>query len=258
VPEDAEVPTLYIICPSELYFPGLESWIVEAWAALPNHHQGSGWVYDLHRADGANTFPPLVVYAKIAKGVGPVLILGALKHAPITVLATKLTTKCVLHHVVELVHADSVRDAVVAVLDRHANGEPFIPLRLAATMQILWKLEKGDYWGGGAKNKAFIWESDLPRGRGVSEIIAPHVLPVANELKLKGLLQTKTSQGDLKYALNKDQLPTMHAIFKNDWEKIPNGLVSWLLNAEVSVPRSEIEPAMKGWVLGLHASDITT
>ena len=217
------MPTLYIICPSELYFPGLESWIVEAWATLPNHHQSAGWVYDLHRADGANTFLPLVVYSKIAKSVGPVLILGALKQAPITVLSTKLVTKCVMHHVAELVHADRVRDAVVEVLDRHAQGEPYVPLRLAATLQILWKLQKGDYWGGGAKNKAFIWASDLPKGRGITEFIGPHVLMVANELKLKGLLQTKPSQGDLKYALNKDQLPTMHAIFQGRLGENPEG-----------------------------------
>jgi hypothetical protein len=249
------VPTLYVICPSESYFPGVESWIVEAWAMLPSEHQEVGWVYDLSRADGSNTFPPLIVYSKVAKSVGPVLILGAIKQAPITVLTTKLVTKCVICHVKNLMHADSVREAIVEILNRHQKGEPYVPIRLAATLQILWKLQKGKYWGGSAKNKAFIWASDLPKGRGITDAIAPHVLMVANELTLKGLLKSKTSQGDLKYALNRDFLPTMHAIFRSDWERVPTGLQSWLMNGEVSLPRSEIDLAVEGWDFGAHTGD---
>jgi hypothetical protein len=249
------VPTLYVICPSESYFPGIEAWIVDAWSMLPAAHQATGWVYDLWRADKNNTFVPLSVYSRIAKNVGPVLILGSIKREPIAVLSTKLMTKCVINHVRDLQHVDGLRESIVRTLDRHANGEPYVPLRLAATLQILWKLQKGDYWGGGSKNKAFIWASDLPKGRGVTDVIAPHSLMVANELRLKGLLQSKTSQGDLKYALNKDHLPTMNAIFQGDWEKIPEGLAAWLLNNEEHVLRTEIAPAIAGWVFAAHGSN---
>jgi hypothetical protein len=251
------VPTLYVICQSESYFPAVEAWIVDAWSMLPAQHRDAGWAYDLWRADGSNTFPPLILYSKIAKSVGPVLILGSIKREPITVLSTKLMTKCVISHVRELPHPDKVREVIVEILDRHAKGEPYVPLRLAATLQILWKLQKGDYWGGGSKNKAFIWASDLPKGRGVTDVIAPHVLMVANELHLKDVLQAKTSQGDLKYALKKESLQTMHAIFRSDWEKVPKCLAAWLLNNEVHVPRIEIEPAVAGWVFGAHAEPKT-
>jgi hypothetical protein len=244
------VPTLYVICPLELYFPGVESWIVEAWATLPEEHQAAVWVYEISRADGSNAFNPLVVYSKIAQSIGPVLIVGAIKQGPITVLTTKLVTKCVISHVKTPTNADSLRDAIVQILGRHQKGEPYVPIRLAATLQILWKLQKEKFWGGDAKNKAYIWARDLPKGRGVTERIAPYVPMVANELVLKGLLKTKPSQGGLKYALDRNGLPLMHAIFRGDWEKVPEKLSSWLLNNEISVKRTEVVLALEGWDFG--------
>ncbi|MCC7387304.1 MAG: hypothetical protein IT431_00905 [Phycisphaerales bacterium] len=97
-------------------------------------------------------------------------------------------------------------DALWALLEHlrvsHEEGQPLIPLKEMIALRILRKLELKDCWGGEAKNKAYMWAEDLPKGG------FPHgycnrrqILDVAHRLMNAGVLTTKPSDGQIKYAL---------------------------------------------------------
>lgn len=241
------MPALYIVAQTEQYFPGIIEWIEAAWAQLLSERGDYDWSYRLIRADAANSFHALDAYSLIAETRGPVLILGSVKQAPITILHTKLRFECILLHVAGPTCVDDICNAMREVLRRHEDGEPHVPIRYAAAIQIFRKFQKHKYWGGEGMNKAFIWADEVPNGRGVSSAIAPVALMVAGELANRDLLKSKRSNGKLKYALNREQLPTINAIFLCDWERMDNGLLKWLMKGEATVPASEIQDALESW-----------
>jgi hypothetical protein len=249
------VSTLYVICQSEMYFPGIESWIADAWLRVLPEEPEHGWTYKLIKADANNTFHPLHAYSLIGQDRGPVLVVGAIKQAPIAVLTSKLMLECVVSHLKAPNGTEHLCTEMCEILRRHQQGEPYVPLRYAAAVQIFRKLQKHKYWGGEALNKSFIWASDLPKGRGITDAIAPHVLLVANELATRNLLKTKHSRGDLKYALDRDGLPTVNAIFERNWLQLDKGLQTWLMNSENTVPATEVREAVDGWVYGSDAQE---
>lgn len=241
------MPALHVICPLEKYFPNLENWINEAWAKLNCEGVLQDWSVRILRADQNSTFRPLDMYSVIKETAGPVLILGGISQAAISVLNTKLFFVCVSHHVSAPQHVDQISDAIRELLRRHDDGEPHIPIRFAAAIQILRKLQKHKYWGGEAMNKAFIWADDLPKGRGVTAATSGTTMLVAAELASRGLLKSKRSNGKLKFALNRDALPTMNSLFDCDWERVNNALQKWLFNDSSTVPVSEVQVALQEW-----------
>jgi hypothetical protein len=241
------MPELYIIAQTDQYFPGIVQWIDSAWTRLLSVRGDCDWSYRLIRADAANSFHALDAYSLVAETRGPVLILGAIKQAPITILHAKLEFECILLHVVGLACVDDIYGAMSEVLRRHDAGEPHVPIRYAAAVQIFRKFQKHNYWGGEGLNKAFIWADDVPNGRGVTGAVAPYALMVAGEMANRGLLKSKRSNGKLKYGLNREQLPTINAIFACDWERLDRGLHKWLMNGQGTVPASEIQEAIDTW-----------
>jgi hypothetical protein len=81
-------------------------------------------------------------------------------------------------------------------------GEPLIPLRELIGFLIVSKLEKQDKWGGTAKNKNFLWATDLSKGGFPKDLCTDRqVLEVADALCAHNVLVRKGSQGETKYAL---------------------------------------------------------
>jgi hypothetical protein len=241
------MPALYVIYPLEKYYPGIDEWIADAWATICSEGAMPDWQIVKIRTNESNNFTPLDVYSSIAETKGPVLILGRIKQAPVTVLRTKLMHVCTMSYRESITDSTDVFESFLEILQLHERGDPQIPKRLAATIQLIRKLQKGNHWGGDAKNKAFLNGEDLPSGRGITQATASIVREVAAELADKGLLKSKRGDGNVKFALNRDRLSTLNAIMSNDWMDLDHPLQKYLLGGRENVSAREIDEAIAGW-----------
>lgn len=193
---------LYVVCQNATRAPDLRPWIDDAWSVICKEPEWRGWQIRVLPADNDNTFSAEDFYSVVAESLGPVLVLGSLKRSAVALLAKRIGMRCVVTHTEAIGESTDVYGAIESALGRHEAGEPQLPARLVVAVLIVRKLIRYDYWGGGAKSKAFLYADDLPKGRGIDESLGWLVPEVANQLVLKELLITKRSQGQLKIALN--------------------------------------------------------
>jgi hypothetical protein len=117
--------------------------------------------------------------------------------------------------------ADSLWSVLEAARAGFEEGHPLISVRELIAYRIVRKLAAQGKWGGEAKNKAFLWAEDLPNGGFPSEFTnRREILDVAQMLVSLAVLTTKTSQGQVKYALG--DKPVVQPILDNQsFSKIP-------------------------------------
>lgn len=192
----------------------LADWIREAWAVVQCDPNWGGWDLQVLRANDENSFSAQDFHSVVAATMGPVVVLGTLKRAPLAILAESFKHRIVVIHREDVVDSTDVHAAFVDALERHDDGDPQVPELLVVAALLVRKLLNNDCWGGEAKNKAFMWADDLASGRGVDIKFRGIVNEVANQLQLKGLLITKKSQGKKKYALNPDRREDIHAFLE--------------------------------------------
>ncbi len=241
------MPVIYVIRQCSTYAPMLEEWLQEATTTAREDAELAEWEVRVLLANEHNSFAFLDVYSLVAETMGPVLILGSLKQSAIAGLLSKLRLRCTVLHRPDLADSTDVYSALVETLKRHADGDPPVPIRLAAAVQMLRKMKKHKYWGGEALNKAFIKAEDLPKGRGITEPVQGSVLEVAAELADRGILKSKTSNGRPKYALNADRITEINAIMDLNLAALSQGLQRYLLKSDQTVSARELDASLAGW-----------
>jgi hypothetical protein len=159
--------------------------------------------------DEQNSFAVQPLFVRVLNRSGPVVLLERVQRKALENLRGRLRTRAVV--MVEAV-ADSADlwQVLEVARRRFESGEPFLPRKYVVAVLIVRKLRKGNYWAG--KEKGYLWQEDLARGRGVDERYSDIAHVVANDLLQHGILIFKTSQGTKKYALNPARKPEIHAI----------------------------------------------
>ncbi len=160
-----------------------------------------GWNKVGIEADKQNSFCAQSVHSRVGANLGPIVVVGNLKQSAIAALRGRVSDRLVVEVCQFPAMPEDLIDRFRLALEMHESGEPFLPERLVAALLLVRKLEKYHYWGGGAKDKSYLWADDVAKGRGIPATLATIVKEVANQLALKGLLKTKRSQGGTKYAL---------------------------------------------------------
>jgi len=220
------VQVVYVICPLQLYQPALPAWVTEAMSTVVDELQLEGWRVQLLHADESNGFNFLDVFSIVAERIGPVLILGKLKSSSIAGLQSKLDRRCTVVVRRDVDDSTDIYDALTTLMNSHAAGDPQLPIRLVAAVQIIRKLKRHGYWGGESLNKNFLWGEDLPKG-GMSRAVQPICREVAAELVQKGLLKSKPSKNRVKFALNGDRVADLDALLRLE---IPDRALEKYLN----------------------------
>jgi hypothetical protein len=154
--------------------------------------------------DDKNNFSARDLHIRVVSNLGPVVIAGAVQTPAREHLRERLQNRSV---VVVADDVSSPADLWAALEDARRlfdSGEPHLPRKFVAAILLLRKLIRGDYWGGGAKNKAFAWLDNLAKGRGVDDQFADIIEEVVNDLFSHGLLVKKVSYGGKKYGLNQE------------------------------------------------------
>lgn len=201
---------IYLLHPQERFLPGIGAWISEYSDFAATEVAWSGWTLQTISYDDANNFSARGVLSRVADRLGPVVLVEKAQ------TPAKERLRELLRHrsVVVVTYASDATD-ILAALDcareRFLSGEPFLPRKFVVAVLILRKLERGDYWGGGAKNKAFAYADELAKGRGVDDQFADVSREVANDLYLHDLLVKKPSKSRTKYALNPSRREDVYA-----------------------------------------------
>ncbi len=198
------MPFLYVVHQASARAPALDGWMREAWEVLAPELASEQWQIVHIEANLQNGFDARAVHARVNGGMGPVVVLGALKDSAIAELRDKLMMSRAVVACESPTDSTDVYDTMRAAVDAHTSGDPHIPKKLVAAMFVLRKLEKRNSWGGAAMFKAFFYADELCNG-GMPPEVAPFAHSVANFLRQVGLLGSKTSNRRLKYCLNGDR-----------------------------------------------------
>lgn len=195
---------LYLLHPLDLFLPGISESITEIAKLFAADESWSGWTLTPIHYDEQNNFSARDVNARVVSDLGPVVILEPVQTPAKERLRTLLRSRSVVVVSQSIDPTDIWQDLELAK-QRFDTGEPFLPRKFVVAILILRKLIKGDYWGGGAKNKAYAYADELAKGRGVDDQYADVASEVANVLRLNDLLKSKPGNNRTKYALNSDR-----------------------------------------------------
>jgi hypothetical protein len=138
---------------------------------------------------------------RVKRDPGPVILIQKVQHS------TRNRLEQIVGQVSQVISSDVWdTDSLWSVLEAarvgYEEGHPLISVRELLAYRIVRKLAAQDKWGGEAKNKAFLWEEDLPNGGFPAEFTnRREILDVAHMLVSVEILTTKKSQGEVKYAL---------------------------------------------------------
>lgn len=202
--------SIYLLHPQETFLPGIGGWIDDFREFAASEGDWSNWTLETISYDEKNNFNARGVFSRVVGRIGPVVVVEKVQ------TPAKEHLRELLRHrsVVVVTHASDttqILDSLNCARSRYLTGEPFLPRKFVVAVLILRKLERGNYWGGGAKNKAYAYADELAKGRGVDEQFADIAREVANDLFLHDLLVSKPSKGRTKYALNPSQRESVHA-----------------------------------------------
>ncbi|MBA4068043.1 MAG: hypothetical protein C0501_30935 [Isosphaera sp.] len=200
---------VYLLHPLETYLPGAAAWAAEVEALLRADEGWGEWDLVVTPYDDQNSFAVQPLFVRVLNKPGPVVLVEGVQRKALENLRGRLRTRAVVM-VPAVGDSTDLWGAVAEARRRFESGEPFLPRKLVVAVMIVRKLRKGNYWAG--KEKGYLWQDDLAKGRGVDERYADIAHVVANDLLQHEVLVFKTSQGTKKYALNPGRKPEAHAI----------------------------------------------
>ena len=177
----------------------MKEWVQEAWGVAEIDH--GGWEFRTFEYSRQNGFTVNDVYSQVMERKGPILLCRPHQQGDYALLRDRISGRYEVRSTEVFDSADLI-DPIERIVQAHENGEPTLPRKLACAILLIYKLHKGDWWGGESKNKSFMWVADLAKGRGVDKSFVDIAPEVSNTLSQKGYLTTKPSQGKKKYALN--------------------------------------------------------
>lgn len=195
------LPRLYILHPPEARLPGITAWLAEVQTRACGRVEWDGCEFVRDEYDLQASFSTASVSDKVKRRPGPVVLIQKVQHSARNRLEELVgrVAQVISAHVWD---ADSLWDLLEAARGGFEEGHPLISVRELLAYRIVRKLAAQDKWGGEAKNKAFLWEEDLPNGGFPAEFTnRREILDVAHMLASVGVLTTKKSQGEVKYAL---------------------------------------------------------
>ena len=198
---------IYIVHPPEQWFPGIGEWIRDVESIVSNDPEWVAFPLRWIKMRDDHGFRVTDILSRVGSDLGPVLIFKGARTAPRQEVLQRLEGKTVA---VVRNPSDSTElwSDLCMLRVQFASGEPFLSRRRVATMLIVRKLYRHDYWGG-SHNKNFIWGDEIANGRGVDPAFKDIAQAVANFLLLRGILVAKYGHGKRKkrqkYALNSDR-----------------------------------------------------
>jgi hypothetical protein len=209
---------IYLLHPLERHLPGAAAWVVEVEALLRADEAWSGWDLIVTPYDEQNSFAVQPLFVRVLNKPGPVVLVERVQRKALENLRGRLRTRAVVM-VPAVADSADLWQVLEEARRRFESGEPFLPRKYVLAVLIVRKLRKGNYWAG--KEKGYLWQDDLAKGRGVDERYSDIAHVVANDLLQHEILIFKTSQGAKKYALNPARKPEVHAIANDGtfWNK---------------------------------------
>lgn len=148
------------------------------------------------------SFDARAAHARIHAKPGPVLLLEPVQKISAADLRSRLQGRFIVE-----TRAPEDFAALAAALNEirqlHEAGNPRMALDVGVALLLLRKLHRAGKWSG-ANTKAYMWLSDLHKGRGFNPDWKSRLGLVVSVLSEAGFIKPKTSQGDKKYALNPD------------------------------------------------------
>lgn len=202
---------IYLCHPNSRHNPMMGSWLHEIREVISSDSSWSDWSlltreYNLSCSVSINE-----VAAMIKGAIGPCVLLRNVQERVIVEFRERLAGRAG----VWVGSSESITD-ILNILqearDQHLGGEPMLPRKLVVALLLVAKLERHNMWGG--RNKGYMWASDLPKGRGLSEEFADQLPEVINDLHSNSLLIQKPSRSRRKYALNPDKRHEIHDIVR--------------------------------------------
>ena len=186
-------------------------WLEEIRAVISSDSSWSDWSLHTREYDLSCSVSINEVASMIKGAIGPCVLLRNVQERVVVELRERLAGRAG----VWVGSSQSITD-IMNILqearDQHLRGEPMLPRKLVVALLLIAKLERHNMWGG--RNKGYMWASDLPKGRGLSEEFADQLPDVINDLYSDSLLIQKPSRSRRKYALNPDRRREIHDIVR--------------------------------------------
>jgi hypothetical protein len=246
------LPNLHIIHPREQRLPGITAWIAEVERLIKDYADWDDC--QIRRAEYTEQagFDVPTQVDIVRRAPGPVILIQNVQ-ARIRQRFESFLRGRVVVYCFSIYGAEDLWQAMEVARKEYEDGEPRIPLREIIAYLILRKLERQGKWGGTSLNKAFLWSEDLPKGGFPKDLVERRaVFDVASELERHGILQTKKSSGQKKYALGPkavvqpildakafENRPKLREFFERDGIRQPSRLLNYNDQPTAGPPLSE-------------------
>lgn len=193
------MPHLHICCPGGQAFPGLLAVVQEFIADHSQTVLGDDWTVSTTLYDDRGHLDARAYTGAVASRPGPTLFLRPVQSNALADITFRLQER----HLAVPADVYDLPTLIVAIIDLRAHydlGEPLVPFQRAVALMVVAKLYNEHMWGG--KNKGYMWEEWIPKGRGIDEQYHPHVRNALFILRQHDMLISKVSNGKQKFALN--------------------------------------------------------
>ena len=202
---------IYLCHPNSRQNPMMESWVREIREVISEDPAWSGWSLHSYEYDLSCSVSINDVAATVKGAIGPCVLLRDVQQRVVVELRERLAGRAEVP-VESFQDVTDILSILQAARDQHLRGEPRLPRKLVVALLLVAKLQRHNMWGG--RNKGYMWASDLPKGRGLSEEFADQLPEVIGDLYSDSLLIQKPSGGRRKYALNPNRRREIHGILR--------------------------------------------
>jgi hypothetical protein len=204
-----------LLGPRQDQFPGIKDWIDEAITLFCDDNPS--WEVEHESYDRQNSFGVHRLYVKVLNKPGPIVLLNPVQSRARNLLRAKAMTKVVILDNVQPSCTEDVWAVITEARRLADEGFPMSPRRLVVAVLIIRKLMRQKQWGG---KKGYLKRTDLPEG-GIPPRLKGLVLPLANDLRLHGVLVHKVGDGRAKYGLNNVNIEAIHTAANGDFSHYP-------------------------------------
>lgn len=193
---------LHLIHAHEERLAGICEWLAQVQRRIQSDASWSGWRIVRTELGLQADFDVPTFVDSVKRAVGPVVIAGNVQRRLLNRVEEILcrTTSVTSGHPFD---SDSLYSLLIAAKTSFEQGEPLVSVRELLAFRIVRKLHNKDAWGGTAKNKSFLWSSDLVNGGFPNDYCDPReILNAARALvDAEVITDEKISKGEIKYGL---------------------------------------------------------
>jgi|GEM_PF-3537225 len=234
------LPHLHIFHPLEERLPGITIWLAAVQSLLQSDANWDGCEFHRTIYNSQASFEFSTAFEKINKNLGPVILIQKVRRIDYTRLHGAVSRKASVFQI-----SCSCEEDILQVCEdareAYERGEPLVPNRELVAYLIIRKLIKQDKWGGTSLNKSFLWSDDLPKGGFPKDYCDKRlIMDTAEALRQNGILTTKESENQRKYALASKEIiepildsksftsqPSMEKFFRKSKALVPATLLDY-------------------------------